>query len=189
MAAACCVHTGLSSVFGLWSGSSGSLSDTHSSPPLLLPSPPLPLQLLNSSSPLFTNRGTTMLWDKLCWLLALLALSSEGLPTPNDPLSSPRIFLSFKGKPHDGDVATHYARRVATLAPLRFLFSATQWLGFIMMVVCVSKSYGGNCCCAVMLNTRLQTLANCAPPDQRRKAEIHCLRSCSVSILHNNLLI
>lgn len=96
-----------------------------------------------------------MLWDKLCWLLALLALSSEGLPTPNDPLSTPRIFLSFKGKPHNGDVATHYTRRVATLAPLRFLFSATQGLGFIMMVVCVSKSYGGNCCCAVMLNTQL----------------------------------
>lgn len=73
-----------------------------SSPPL-----PLPLQLLNSSSPLFTNRGTTMLWDKLCWLLALLALSSGGLPPLNDSLSTPRIFLSFKGKPHNGDVATH----------------------------------------------------------------------------------
>lgn len=72
-----------------------------------------------------------MLWDKLCWLLALLALSSEGLLTPNDPLSSPRIFLSFKGKPHNGDVATHYyARRVATLAPLRFLFSATAMTWF-----------------------------------------------------------
>lgn len=66
-----------------------------------------------------------MLWDKLCWLLALLALSSGGLPTPNDPLSTPRIFLSFKGKPHNGYVATHYTR-VATLAPLCFLFSATQ---------------------------------------------------------------
>uniref|UniRef100_A0A674PIQ6 Sema domain, immunoglobulin domain (Ig), short basic domain, secreted, (semaphorin) 3Fa n=1 Tax=Takifugu rubripes TaxID=31033 RepID=A0A674PIQ6_TAKRU len=37
-----------------------------------------------------------MLWDKLCWLLALLALSSGGLPTSNEPLSAPRIFLSFK---------------------------------------------------------------------------------------------
>ncbi|TWW62001.1 hypothetical protein D4764_04G0006480 [Takifugu flavidus] len=51
--------------------------------------------LLNSPSPLLTNRGT-MLWDKLCWLLALLALSSGGLPTSNEPLSAPRIFLSFK---------------------------------------------------------------------------------------------
>ncbi|CAF94611.1 unnamed protein product [Tetraodon nigroviridis] len=40
-----------------------------------------------------------MLWDKLCWLLALLALSSGGLPPSNEPLSAPRIFLSFKGKP------------------------------------------------------------------------------------------
>lgn len=39
-----------------------------------------------------------MLWDKLCWLLALLALSSGGLPPSNEPLSAPRIFLSFKGK-------------------------------------------------------------------------------------------
>lgn len=39
-----------------------------------------------------------MLWDKLCWLLALLALSSGGLPPPSEPLSAPRIFLSFKGK-------------------------------------------------------------------------------------------
>lgn len=54
-------------------------------------------QLLNSPSPLLTNRGT-MLWDKLCWLLALLALSSGGLPPSNEPLSAPRIFLSFKGK-------------------------------------------------------------------------------------------
>lgn len=39
-----------------------------------------------------------MLWDKLCWLLALLALSSGTLPTSIEPLSAPRIFLSFKGK-------------------------------------------------------------------------------------------
>lgn len=54
-------------------------------------------QLLKSPSPLLTNRGT-MLWDKVCWLLALLALSSGGLPPSNEPLSAPRIFLSFKGK-------------------------------------------------------------------------------------------
>lgn len=54
-------------------------------------------QLLSSPYPLLTNRGT-MLWDKLCWLLALLPLSSAGLPPSNEPLSAPRIFLSFKGK-------------------------------------------------------------------------------------------
>lgn len=54
-------------------------------------------QLLDSPLSLLTNRGT-MLWDKLCWLLALLALSSGGLPPPSEPLSAPRIFLSFKGK-------------------------------------------------------------------------------------------
>lgn len=54
-------------------------------------------QLLDSPSPLLTNRGT-MLWDKLCWLLALLALSSGALAASNEPLSAPRIFLSFKGK-------------------------------------------------------------------------------------------
>lgn len=53
-------------------------------------------QLLDSPSPLLTNTGK-MLWDKLCWLLALLALTS-GLPVSNEPLSAPRIFLSFKGK-------------------------------------------------------------------------------------------
>ncbi|XP_027858829.1 sema domain, immunoglobulin domain (Ig), short basic domain, secreted, (semaphorin) 3Fa isoform X1 [Xiphophorus couchianus] len=37
-----------------------------------------------------------MLWDKLSWLLALLAVSAGGLPPSNDPLSAPRIFLSFK---------------------------------------------------------------------------------------------
>ncbi|XP_029287914.1 semaphorin-3F-like isoform X1 [Cottoperca gobio] len=37
-----------------------------------------------------------MLWDKLCWLLALLALSSGALTASNEPLSAPRIFLSFK---------------------------------------------------------------------------------------------
>lgn len=134
MAAACCVHTGLSSVFGLWSGSSGSLSDTHASLPLLF-SPPLPLQLLNSSSPLFTNTGTTMLWDKLCWLLALLALSSGGLPTPNDPLSTPRIFLSFKGKPHNvatSQLTTHvslrWLRYVSCFLRRNGLVSVTWWL-------------------------------------------------------------
>lgn len=50
-----------------------------------------------------------MLWVKLCWLLALLALSSAGLPPPNDSLSTPRIFLSFKGKtPDDDDAAASY---------------------------------------------------------------------------------
>lgn len=48
-----------------------------------------------------------MLWDKLCWLLALLALSSAGLPPPNDSLSTPRIFLSFKGKTPDDAAASH----------------------------------------------------------------------------------
>lgn len=57
----------------------------------------VPQLLLDSPSPLLTNRGT-MLWDKLCWLLALLALSSGALPPSNEPLSAPRIFLSFKGK-------------------------------------------------------------------------------------------
>uniref|UniRef100_A0A669DDN4 Sema domain, immunoglobulin domain (Ig), short basic domain, secreted, (semaphorin) 3Fa n=1 Tax=Oreochromis niloticus TaxID=8128 RepID=A0A669DDN4_ORENI len=52
-------------------------------------------KLLDSPLSLLTNRGT-MLWDKLCWLLALLALSSGGLPPPSEPLSAPRIFLSFK---------------------------------------------------------------------------------------------
>lgn len=57
----------------------------------------VPQLLLDSPSPLLTNRGT-MLWDKLCWLLALLALSFGALPPSNEPLSAPRIFLSFKGK-------------------------------------------------------------------------------------------
>ncbi|CAB1437847.1 unnamed protein product, partial [Pleuronectes platessa] len=48
-----------------------------------------------SSPPLLTNRGT-MLLDKLCWLLALLALSSAVLTSSNESLSAPRIFLSFK---------------------------------------------------------------------------------------------
>lgn len=39
-----------------------------------------------------------MLRDKLFWLLALLASSSWGLPSSVEPLSAPRIFLSFKGK-------------------------------------------------------------------------------------------
>ncbi|MEQ2229692.1 hypothetical protein ILYODFUR_021477, partial [Ilyodon furcidens] len=47
------------------------------------------------TSLLLTNRGT-MLWDKLSWLLALLAVSSGGLPPSNEPLSAPRIFVSFK---------------------------------------------------------------------------------------------
>ncbi|KAF3856213.1 hypothetical protein F7725_016936 [Dissostichus mawsoni] len=51
--------------------------------------------LLGSPSPLLKNGGT-MLWDKLCWVMALLALSSGALPGPNEPLSAPRIFLSFK---------------------------------------------------------------------------------------------
>lgn len=85
----CCVHAGLSCLWPVeWKFRL-----------IVLTTPPL--QLLNSSSPLFKNRGTTMLWDKLCWLLALLALSSAGLPPPNDPLSTPRIFLSFKGKTPD----------------------------------------------------------------------------------------
>ncbi|KAK6318863.1 hypothetical protein J4Q44_G00100740 [Coregonus suidteri] len=38
-----------------------------------------------------------MLWDKLWWLSTLLALLAEALPTlPNEPLSAPRVFLSFK---------------------------------------------------------------------------------------------
>ncbi|XP_035633045.1 semaphorin-3F-like isoform X2 [Oncorhynchus keta] len=38
-----------------------------------------------------------MLWDKLWWLSTLLALSAEALPTlPIEPLSAPRVFLSFK---------------------------------------------------------------------------------------------
>ncbi|CAJ1050601.1 sema domain%2C immunoglobulin domain (Ig), short basic domain, secreted, (semaphorin) 3Fa isoform X2 [Xyrichtys novacula] len=49
----------------------------------------------SSSSSLLTYRGI-MLWDKLCWLLALLALTYGGLPPSNEPLSAPRIFLSFK---------------------------------------------------------------------------------------------
>lgn len=56
-----------------------------------------------------------MFWDKLCWLLALLALSSAGLPPPNDPLSTPRIFLSFKGKTH-GDSATQSASYIGNAA-------------------------------------------------------------------------
>lgn len=59
--------------------------------------PLCPSQLLDSPFSLLTNSGT-MLWDKLCWLLALLALSSGTLTPSNEPLSAPRIFLSFKGK-------------------------------------------------------------------------------------------
>lgn len=51
---------------------------------------------LGLSSPSVNKQ--TMLWDNLFWLLALLALSYGGLPLPNEPLSAPRIFLSFKGK-------------------------------------------------------------------------------------------
>uniref|UniRef100_G3P8Z3 Sema domain, immunoglobulin domain (Ig), short basic domain, secreted, (semaphorin) 3Fa n=1 Tax=Gasterosteus aculeatus aculeatus TaxID=481459 RepID=G3P8Z3_GASAC len=52
-------------------------------------------KLLDSPSALLTSRGT-MLWEKVCWLLALLAFSSGALPASNEPLSAPRIFLSFK---------------------------------------------------------------------------------------------
>lgn len=79
-----------------------------------------------------------MLWDKLCWLLALLALSSGGLLTPNDPLSTPRIFLSFKGKPHNSDVATHYTRRYVGSAPFPVFCDAMTWFQ--------SRGYDGGVC-------------------------------------------
>lgn len=42
-----------------------------------------------------------MLWDKMWWLSTMLALSAHALPTlPIEPLSAPRVFLSFKGKTH-----------------------------------------------------------------------------------------
>uniref|UniRef100_A0A8C8M823 Semaphorin-3C n=2 Tax=Oncorhynchus TaxID=8016 RepID=A0A8C8M823_ONCTS len=38
-----------------------------------------------------------MLWDKMWWLSTMLALSAQALPTlPIEPLSAPRVFLSFK---------------------------------------------------------------------------------------------
>lgn len=136
-----------------------------------------------------------MLWDKLCWLLALLALSSGGLPPPSDPLSTPRIFLSFKGK--QSKTTSQLTTHVATLAPLHFLFlqrNGVVWLpGWCeiqtesrksncrSMEETVRKSrelcgFGASC---KTLNSQLarkrtcdevvQTIANCASPDRRRR--------------------
>ena len=57
------------------------------------------LQLLDCPSAVLGDRGSAMQGDRVvCWLLVLLAVSSGTLLPSNEPLSAPRVFLSFKGR-------------------------------------------------------------------------------------------
>ena len=56
------------------------------------------LQLLDCPSAVLGDRGSVMQGDRVCWLLVLLAISSGTLLPSNEPLSAPRVFLSFKGR-------------------------------------------------------------------------------------------